>query len=95
MAFYCQNMLEIALILTEYDAVYEEVAFKFVEHFVGSTRWMIGENQDEMWMKRTNSSMTCCDCPTAGDASEGAVVGLLPLCASTVFDGKAVRAFPS
>jgi hypothetical protein len=33
MAFYCQNMLEIALILTEYDPMYEEIAYKFVEHF--------------------------------------------------------------
>ena len=34
MAFYCQNMLEIALILTEYDPMYEEIAYKFVEHFM-------------------------------------------------------------
>ena len=33
MAFYCQNMLEIALILTEYDPMYEETAYKFAEHF--------------------------------------------------------------
>ena len=30
MAFYCQCMLEMALILCEYDPMYEEVAFKFV-----------------------------------------------------------------
>jgi hypothetical protein len=29
MAFYCQNMLEIALILTEHDPLYEDVAFRF------------------------------------------------------------------
>ena len=34
MAFYCQCMLEIALILAEYDPMYEEVAFKFVQHFM-------------------------------------------------------------
>ena len=34
MAFYCQNMLEIALILTEYDPMYEEIAYKFAEHFI-------------------------------------------------------------
>jgi hypothetical protein len=28
MAFYCQNMLEIALILTEYDSMYEDIAFR-------------------------------------------------------------------
>ncbi|HEX7788385.1 MAG TPA: glucosidase, partial [Methylomirabilota bacterium] len=34
MAFYCQNMLEMALILCEYDPMYEEVAFKFIQHFM-------------------------------------------------------------
>ncbi|MFM0008604.1 glucosidase, partial [Paraburkholderia dipogonis] len=34
MAFYCQSMLEMAMILTEYDPMYEEVAFKFVQHFM-------------------------------------------------------------
>ena len=34
MAFYCLCMLEIALILTEYDSMYEEIAFRFLEHFV-------------------------------------------------------------
>ena len=33
MAFYCQSMLEIALILTEYDPIYEEIAYKFVRAF--------------------------------------------------------------
>ena len=34
MAFYCQNMLEIALILAEHDPMYEEIAFQFAEHFI-------------------------------------------------------------
>ena len=37
MAFYCLCMLEIALILTEYDPMYEEIAFRFLEHFVWIT----------------------------------------------------------
>jgi len=43
-------MLEIALILTEYRPMYEEVAFKFVEHFVWISYAMdrIGEHRDEM-----------------------------------------------
>ncbi len=51
MAFYCQNMLEIALILSEHDPMYEEVAFRFVEHFMWISYAMdrIGENHDEMW----------------------------------------------
>src|SRR5262249_15321230 len=51
MAFYCQSMLEIALILCDYDAIYEEVAYKFVQHFVWIAYAMdrIGEHHDEMW----------------------------------------------
>lgn len=51
MAFYCQCMLEIALILTEYDPVYEEIAFKFVQNFMWISYAMnrIDEHHDEMW----------------------------------------------
>ena len=47
MAFYCLCMLEIALILTEYDPMYEEIAFRFLEHFVWITYAMdrIGDEQ--------------------------------------------------
>ena len=35
MAFYCQNMLEMALILADFnDLMYAEIAFKFVHHFL-------------------------------------------------------------
>ena len=34
MAFYCQNMLEMALILADPDPAYEEIAFKFLENSV-------------------------------------------------------------
>jgi hypothetical protein len=33
MAMYCQNLLELALILAEHDATYEDLATKFFEHF--------------------------------------------------------------
>ena len=51
MAFYCQNMIEIALILAEQDPRYEEYAFKFLQHFMWIAYAMdrIGDNQDEMW----------------------------------------------
>ena len=51
MAFYCQCMLEMALILSDYDPMYEEVAFKFVQHFMWISYAMdrIGEHHDEMW----------------------------------------------
>jgi len=33
MAMYCQNLLEVALVLTEHDPTYEDMAIKFFEHF--------------------------------------------------------------
>ena len=33
MATYCQNLLELAVVLAEYDRVYEDLTVKFFEHF--------------------------------------------------------------
>jgi Mannosylglycerate hydrolase MGH1-like glycoside hydrolase domain len=90
MAFYCQNMLEIALILAEYDPLYEDVAFRFLEHFVWITYAMdrIGEHHDEMWDTKEGFFYDLLHFPS-GDAMRlkvRSMVGLLPLCASTVFD---------
>ena len=30
---YCQNLLELALVLAEHDRTYEDLATKFFEHF--------------------------------------------------------------
>jgi hypothetical protein len=48
---YCQNMLEMALILAESDPQYEEQAWNFLQHFVWISYAMdrIGDNHDEMW----------------------------------------------
>ena len=94
MAFYCQNMLEMALILTEYDsAMYEDIAFRFLEHFLWITYAMdrIGENHDEMWDSQDGFFYDLLHLPN-GDAMRlkvRSMVGLLPLCASTVVEGSA------
>jgi hypothetical protein len=90
MAFYCQCMFEIALILTEHDSMYEEVAFRFLEHFLWITYAMdrIGENHDEMWDTKDGFFYDLLHFPD-GDAMRlrvRSMVGLLPLCASTVLE---------
>ena len=90
MAFYCQNMLEIALILTETDPMYEEIAFRFLEHFLWITYAMdrIGVNHDEMWDTPDGFFYDLLHMPN-GDVVRlkvRSMVGLLPLCASTVFE---------
>jgi hypothetical protein len=94
MAFYCQNMLEIATILTEYDSMYEDIAFRFLEHFVWITYAMdrIGEHHDEMWGSQDGFFYDLLHLPN-GDATRlkvRSMVGLLPLCASTVLEANGI-----
>jgi hypothetical protein len=94
MAFYCQNMLEIALILTEYDSMYEDIAFRFLEHFLWITYAMdrIGENRDEMWDSGDGFFYDLLHFPN-GDPMRlrvRSMVGLLPLCSSTVLDATGI-----
>jgi hypothetical protein len=83
-------MLEIALILTESDPMYEEMAYRFLEHFIWITYAMdrIGENHDEMWDSADGFFYDLLHFPN-GDAMRlkiRSMVGLLPLCAATVFE---------
>jgi len=91
MAFYCQNMLEIALILTEHDPMYEDIAFRFFEKFLWISYAMdrIGENQDEMWDTKERFFYDLLHLPNRDvmRLKVRSMVGLLPLCASTVFEG--------
>jgi len=98
MAFYCQNMLEIALILAEEDPVYEETAFRFLEHFLWITYAMdrIGINHDEMWDTEEGFFYDLLHLPN-GDPVRlkvRSMVGLLPLCASTVFEAGVAKRHP-
>ncbi|MFZ0294286.1 MAG: glucosidase [Candidatus Sulfotelmatobacter sp.] len=98
MAFYCQNMLEIALILAENDSVYEDIAFRFLEQFLWITYAMdrIGENHDEMWDRQDGFFYDLLHFPN-GDAMRlkvRSLVGLLPLCASTVFESGVIARNP-
>jgi hypothetical protein len=89
-------MIEIALILADHDPVYEEVAFRFMEHFVWITYAMdrIGDSHDEMWDGADGFFYDVLRLPN-GDAMRlkvRSMVGLLPLCASSVFEpGVAAR----
>ena len=98
MAFYCQCMLEMALILTEYDSIYEEVAFKFIQHFMWISYAMdrLGEHHDEMWDEEDGFFYDLLRLPD-GQAMRlkvRSLVGLLPLCASTVFEGDVLSRMP-
>jgi len=98
MAFYCQNMLEIALILSETDTVYDEIAYRFLEHFLWITYAMdrMGDQHDEMWDAEDGFFYDLLHLPN-GEAMRlkvRSMVGLLPLCASTVFEPAVLKQHP-
>jgi len=98
MAFYCQCMLEMALILGEYNAMYEEVAFKFIQHFMWITYAMdrFGGRHEEMWDEQDGFFYDLLRLPDgkAIRLKVRSMVGLLPLCASTVFEADATTRYP-
>ena len=99
MAFYCQNMLEIALILADHNPdEYEDYAFNFLQHFVWIAFAMdrIGEHEDEMWDEKDGFFYDVLRLPNGSGMRMQirSMVGLLPLCASTIFDSDHVQRHP-
>jgi hypothetical protein len=98
MAFYAQNMLDMALILADQDPVYEEIAFKFLETFIWISYAMdkVGEHQDDMWDEEDGFYYDVLRLP-GGEAFRlkvRSMVGLLPLCASTMFEADVLTRHP-
>jgi hypothetical protein len=98
MGFYCLNMFEIALILSEYDPMYDEIAYRFLEHFAWITYAMdrIGACHDEMWDEAEGFFYDLLHFPN-GDSMRlkiRSMVGLLPLCAATVFEAGTAAKHP-
>jgi hypothetical protein len=98
MAFYCQCMLEMALILCEYDRVYEEVAYKFVQHYAWIAYAMdrMGGGEEEMWDESDGFFYDLLLLPDGSGTrlKVRSMVGLLPLCASTIFEADVSTRYP-
>jgi hypothetical protein len=99
MAFYCQNMLEIALILAEHNPdEYEDQAFNFLQHFVWIAYAMnrIGDQHDEMWDEEDGFFYDVLRLPDGSGMrlKIRSMVGLLPLCASTIFAADHIKKHP-
>ncbi|HWC68385.1 MAG TPA: hypothetical protein VG478_09995 [Acidimicrobiales bacterium] len=88
MAFFSQCMLGIALELSRHDPVYEDMVLKFAEHFIFIAAAMdrIGDNQDELWDDEDGFFYDVLRLPDgrATRLKVRSMVGLLPLCATTV-----------
>jgi hypothetical protein len=88
MAFYAQCMLTMALELSRHDPLYEDMALKFAEHFIFIAASMdrMGDNDDELWDEEDGFFYDVLRLPDgrAGRLKVRSLVGLLPLCATTV-----------
>ncbi|MEU5881402.1 hypothetical protein [Spirillospora sp. NPDC047279] len=89
MAFYAQCMMQIAMELSDVNPVYEEMAVKFAEHFlwISASVDRVGDVESEMWDEGDGFFYDVLRLP--GGRAERlrvrSLVGLLPLCATTVF----------
>ena len=97
MALFCQNMVEIAAELTMHRPVYADMCLKFVEHFlwIGVALMRAGEGVG-MWDEEDGFFYDVLRLPDgrAERLKVRSMVGLLPMCAVTVFDGKMIERFP-
>ncbi|HTT37495.1 MAG TPA: glucosidase [Burkholderiales bacterium] len=97
MALFCQNMLEIGVQLTMQRPAYAEMTLKFVEHFLYIASSMMHAGEDVgMWDEEDGFFYDVLRLPdgTAQRLKVRSMVGLLPLCAVTVFEGQLIKQHP-
>jgi hypothetical protein len=97
MALFCQNMLEIAIELAVNKPTYVDMCLKFLEHFlwIAAALTNAGEGAG-MWDEEDGFFYDVLRLPNgrAQRLKVRSMVGLLPLCAVTLFEGQLVKKFP-
>ncbi|MDA8104735.1 MAG: glucosidase [Nitrospiraceae bacterium] len=88
MAFFSQNMLELAFQLTLHDPIYEDMIVKFAEHFYYIAAGMNKPGTEGMWDDEDGFYYDILRLPdgSATRLKVRSMVGLLPLCATTVIE---------
>jgi hypothetical protein len=88
MALFCQNMLEIAVEIASHDRTFDDLAVKFVEHFLLIANAMNRVGTGGMWDEEDGFYYDVLRLPdgSAARLKVRSIVGLLPLCATTVFE---------
>jgi hypothetical protein len=87
-ALFCQNMLEISVELAAHDPCFEDMAIKFGDHFLWIAHAMNQMGPDGMWDEKDGFYYDVLRLPD-GSASRlkvRSMVGLLPLCATSVIE---------
>ena len=97
MALYCQNMLEIAAELAMEMPAYADLCIKFAEHYLWIASSMLRGGPDaSMWDEEDGFFYDVLRRPdgSAQRLKVRSLVGLLPLCAVTVFEGTLFTKYP-
>jgi hypothetical protein len=97
MALFCQNMLEIAATLTLSRPAYADMMLKFLEHFLWIAAGLMRAGEGTgMWDEQDGFFYDVLRLPDgrAERLKVRSMVGLLPLCAVTVFEGQVVQKYP-
>jgi hypothetical protein len=87
-SMFCQNMLEIAVELAAHDSFFEDMAIKFANHFLWIAHAMNQVGPDGMWDEEDGFYYDVLRLPdgSATRLKVRSMVGLLPLCATTVIE---------
>ncbi|HEY6640016.1 MAG TPA: glucosidase [Nitrospiraceae bacterium] len=96
MALFSQNMLELAIELAVRDHTYEDMTVKFAEHFYYIAAGMNKPGRDGMWDEEDGFYYDLLRLPdgSAQRLRVRSMVGLLPLCATTVIEHSQREALP-
>jgi hypothetical protein len=88
MALFCQNMLELAVEISVDDPTYEGLASKFVDHFLWIGKAMNKVGSDGMWDEEDGFYYDVLRLPdgSATRLKVRSMVGLLPICATSVIE---------
>jgi len=88
MALFSQNMVELAIELAAHDPIYEDMVLKFSEHFYYIAAGMNKPGADGMWDEEDGFYYDILRLPDGNAArlKVRSMVGLLPLCATTVIE---------
>ena len=88
MALFSQNMLELAAELAVHDPNYEEMVVKFIEHFCYIAAGMNRSGADGMWDEEDGFyyDLLCLPDGSSQRLKVRSMVGLLPMCATTVIE---------
>ncbi|MDD5759493.1 MAG: hypothetical protein PHI06_10475 [Desulfobulbaceae bacterium] len=88
MALFCQNMGELAIELASHDPIYEDMVIKFAEHFLYIAAGMNRAGAEGMWDEEDGFyyDLLCLPDGKSQRLKVRSMVGLLPLCATTVIE---------